>query len=155
VLSIDWFRSPFPKDWYFWENYLMRLIDISIPKWTIWCVSCQALCLGSNERPDKTESNATNEHGWKIFQVFKSHTKVDSGGYSSLADMTVLPPLRRDKMETFILGKTLKYLYLFFDDSDMLPPDRYDFNTEAHPLPVSLQRTENSLSQSKVSSHAS
>jgi len=71
-----------------------------------------------------------------------------------LADVTVLPPLRRDKMETFFLGETLKYLYLLFGDSDMLPLDRYVFNTEAHPLPVSLQRTENSLSQSEVSSHA-
>jgi hypothetical protein len=133
----------------------MRLMDISIPKWTIWFVFFQALYLGSNERPDKIESNATNGWGWKIFQVFKSHIKVDYGGYSSLVEVTVLPPLRRVKMETFILGKTLKYLYLFFDDSDMLPLDRYDFNIEAHPLPVSLQRTENSISQSKVSSHAS
>lgn len=39
-------------------------------------------------------------------------------------------------METFFLGETLKYLYLLFGDSGVLPLDRFVFNTEAHPLPV-------------------
>lgn len=102
-----------------------------------------------------TEDEKYREWGWQIFQAFESHTKVASGGYSSLSDVTVLPPLRRDKMETFFLGETLKYLYLLFGDSDMLPLDRYVFNTEAHPLPVSLPRTEYSHFQSEVSSHVS
>ncbi|RLN28878.1 hypothetical protein C2845_PM05G09400 [Panicum miliaceum] len=83
-----------------------------------------------------TEDPKYREWGWQIFQAFEKYTKVDSGGYSSLDDVTSLPPHRRDKMETFFLGETLKYLYLLFDESNTLPLDKYVFNTEAHPLPV-------------------
>uniref|UniRef100_A0A0C9RRM4 alpha-1,2-Mannosidase n=1 Tax=Wollemia nobilis TaxID=56998 RepID=A0A0C9RRM4_9CONI len=90
-----------------------------------------------------TQDSKYREWGWQIFQAFESHTKVDSGGYSSLNDVTVLPPSRRDKMETFFLGETLKYLYLLFGDSNVLPLDRFVFNTEAHPLPISRKGIEN------------
>jgi mannosyl-oligosaccharide alpha-1,2-mannosidase len=30
----------------------------------------------------------------------------------------------------------LKYLYLLFTDEELIPLDRFVFNTEAHPLPV-------------------
>ena len=30
----------------------------------------------------------------------------------------------------------LKYLYLLFTDEDLIPLDRWVFNTEAHPLPI-------------------
>lgn len=74
--------------------------------------------------------------GWKIFEAFEKHTKVNSGGYTSLDDVTTVPPRRRDKMETFFLGETLKYLYLLFGDSSTMPLNKYVFNTEAHPLPI-------------------
>lgn len=76
------------------------------------------------------------EWGWQIFEAFEKYTKVDSGGYSSLDDVTVLPPRRRDKMETFFMGETLKYLYLLFADSSTIPLNKYVFNSEAHPLPI-------------------
>ncbi|KAG6503000.1 mannosyl-oligosaccharide 1,2-alpha-mannosidase MNS3-like [Zingiber officinale] len=76
------------------------------------------------------------EWGWQIFEAFEKYTKVDSGGYTSLDDVTRIPPSKRDKMETFFLGETLKYLYLLFGDDDVLPLDKYVFNTEAHPLPI-------------------
>ncbi|KAL0363569.1 UNVERIFIED_CONTAM: Mannosyl-oligosaccharide 1,2-alpha-mannosidase MNS3 [Sesamum calycinum] len=63
-----------------------------------------------------TEDPKYREWGWEIFEAFEKYTKVDSGGYTSLDDVTVLPPHRRDKMETFFLGETLKYLYLLFGD---------------------------------------
>ncbi|KAH6793096.1 alpha-mannosidase 3 [Perilla frutescens var. hirtella] len=83
-----------------------------------------------------TEDPKYREWGWNIFEAFEKYTKVDSGGYTSLDDVTVLPPQRRDKMETFFLGETLKYLYLLFGSSDVIPLDEYVFNTEAHPLPI-------------------
>lgn len=39
-------------------------------------------------------------------------------------------------METFFLGETLKYLYLLFADSSVIPLDKFVFNTEAHPFPI-------------------
>lgn len=83
-----------------------------------------------------TEDPKYREWGWEIFEAFEKHTKVKSGGYTSLDDVTVLPPPRRDKMETFFLGETLKYLYLLFGENDIIPLDEFIFNSEAHPLPI-------------------
>ncbi|XP_016460287.2 mannosyl-oligosaccharide 1,2-alpha-mannosidase MNS3 [Nicotiana tabacum] len=83
-----------------------------------------------------TGDSKYREWGWQIFEAFEKYTKVDSGGYTSLDDVTVLPPRRRDKMETFFLGETLKYLYLLFGNSTTIPLDEYVFNTEAHPIPI-------------------
>lgn len=64
--------------------------------------------------------------------------QVPSGGYSSISNVQdPRSPQPRDKMESFFLGETLKYLYLLFsDDPDLLSLDTYVFNTEAHPLPI-------------------
>ncbi|KAK8575958.1 hypothetical protein V6N13_032729 [Hibiscus sabdariffa] len=83
-----------------------------------------------------TQDPKYREWGWQIFESFEKHTKVDSGGYTSLDDVTTLPPPRRDKMESFFLAETLKYLYLLFGDSSVMPLDKFVFNTEAHPFPL-------------------
>jgi Glycosyl hydrolase family 47 len=86
---------------------------------------------------------------------------LPGGGYSNLESVKSIPPPRRDKMESFWIAETLKYLYLIFTE----PPDRclntptsckdwqgtaeenghyqavlplteFVFNTEAHPLPI-------------------
>jgi len=54
--------------------------------------------------------------------------------YSSNVDQN--PAEQEDKMETFLMSETLKYLYLLFSDADVLPLDEYVFNTEGHPLPI-------------------
>lgn len=83
-----------------------------------------------------TGDSKYREWGWQIFEAFEKYTKIDSGGYTSLDDVTVIPPQRRDKMETFFLGETLKYIYLLFGNSTTIPLDEYVFNTEAHPIPI-------------------
>lgn len=83
-----------------------------------------------------TGDSKYREWGWQIFEAFEKYTKIDSGGYTSLDDVTVIPPPRRDKMETFFLGETLKYIYLLFGNSTTIPLDEYVFNTEAHPIPI-------------------
>ncbi|XP_040601192.1 endoplasmic reticulum mannosyl-oligosaccharide 1,2-alpha-mannosidase isoform X3 [Mesocricetus auratus] len=64
--------------------------------------------------------------------------KVPSGGYSSINNVqNSQKPDPRDKMESFFVGETLKYLYLLFsDDLELLSLDTCVFNTEAHPLPI-------------------
>ncbi|XP_004486029.1 mannosyl-oligosaccharide 1,2-alpha-mannosidase MNS3 isoform X1 [Cicer arietinum] len=87
-----------------------------------------------------TEDLKYREWGWQIFEAFEKYTKVDTGGYCSLDDVTSIPPPKRDKMETFFLGETLKYLYLLFGDSSHIPLDKFVFNTEAHPIPINLKK---------------
>ena len=105
------------------------------------------------QRPEAVESmfymyRATKDPkyrkwGWEIFQAFETHMRIDSG-YTSISNVMAnhTEHLRRkDKMETFYLAETLKYLYLLFsDDPYLLPIDEWVFNTEAHPLPVFKQR---------------
>ncbi|XP_061460118.1 endoplasmic reticulum mannosyl-oligosaccharide 1,2-alpha-mannosidase isoform X2 [Rhineura floridana] len=76
--------------------------------------------------------------GWEILQSFNKYTRVPAGGYTSINNVqSTSNPEPRDKMESFFLGETLKYLFLLFsDDVDLINLDKYIFNTEAHPLPI-------------------
>ena len=77
------------------------------------------------------------DYGWKIFQAFEKYTRIEEGGYSSIRNVKDAGnPGFRDKMESFFLGETLKYLFLLFGDNEIIPLDKYVFNTEAHPLPI-------------------
>ncbi|CAO3663942.1 unnamed protein product [Rhizopus stolonifer] len=83
-----------------------------------------------------TGDNIYREWGWKIFESFEKHTKLEEGGYSALKDVTSVPARRDNRMDTFFLAETLKYLYLLFSPDDFIPLTHYVLNTEAHPLPV-------------------
>ncbi|TWW66735.1 Endoplasmic reticulum mannosyl-oligosaccharide 1,2-alpha-mannosidase [Takifugu flavidus] len=85
-----------------------------------------------------TKDTKYRDWGWEILQSFNKYTKVAGGGYTSINNVEdPTNPGPRDKMESFFLGETLKYLYLLFsDDAELLHLDKYVFNTEAHPLPI-------------------
>ncbi|KAF9307465.1 hypothetical protein BGZ74_000024 [Mortierella antarctica] len=84
-----------------------------------------------------TKNEMYREWGWKIFEAIEKYSKVSTGGYSSIHDIRRKDHIEySDKMETFFLAETLKYLYLLFGPEEVLPLDQYVFNTEAHPLPV-------------------
>ena len=88
-------------------------------------------------RLDPERAEVYEEQGWAILQNFEEHARVPDGGYSSISSVLHVPVAWRDKMETFFLGETLKYLFLLFGDSDqVMALDKVVFNTEAHPLPV-------------------
>lgn len=63
---------------------------------------------------------------------------MGDGGYSSINNvLNPEQPEFRDKMESFFLGETLKYLFLLFsEDFSVINLDRWVINTEAHPLPI-------------------
>uniref|UniRef100_A0A8C1NEL3 alpha-1,2-Mannosidase n=1 Tax=Cyprinus carpio TaxID=7962 RepID=A0A8C1NEL3_CYPCA len=85
-----------------------------------------------------TNDSKYRDWGWDILQNFNKYTRVPSGGYTSIGNIRdPLNPAPRDKMESFFLGETLKYLFLLFsDDNELISLDKYVFNTEAHPLPI-------------------
>ncbi|KAJ2348092.1 mannosyl-oligosaccharide alpha-1,2-mannosidase [Coemansia sp. RSA 2618] len=74
-------------------------------------------------------------YGWRVFEAIEKWAKLDDKGYSSLHDITQVPPSRRDSVESFFVAETLKYLFLLFADDDPLPLTKYVFSTEAHPFP--------------------
>lgn len=73
------------------------------------------------------------EWGWHIFEAFERHAFTYSGW---CAPPDVDNPGRKcdDKMESFVLAETMKYLYLLFDPDYPIPLEKYVINTEAHPL---------------------
>ncbi|KAI0393473.1 glycoside hydrolase family 47 protein [Xylariaceae sp. FL0594] len=76
------------------------------------------------------------EWGWEMFKSFMNYTAVEGGGgFSSLSNANIIPPIMRDNMESFWLAETLKYFYLLFSPNGLLPLGKIVFNTEAHPLP--------------------
>jgi len=73
------------------------------------------------------------EWGWQIFEAFEKHAFTYSG-WCSKPDVD--NPARKcdDKMESFVLAETMKYLFLLFDVDYPVPLEKYVLNTEAHPL---------------------
>ena len=88
---------------------------------------------------------------WRIFDSLERHARVRGGGYASLHNVETWPldPAGEgysagranmdDKMESFFLAETLKYLYLALTPPaqggpQQLPLGDWVLNTEAHPL---------------------
>jgi len=77
--------------------------------------------------------------GWQIWKAFERHCRVSTGGYTSMHNVFQDPSslTSKDKMESFFLAETLKYLFLLFsDDHNFMSLKEYVFNTEAHPFPI-------------------
>eukprot|EP00906_Rhabdomonas_costata_P033592 RCo047328 len=70
------------------------------------------------------------EWGWEFFQACQKWARVERG-YAGITDVRD-GSHKNNKMESFWLAETLKYLYLLFGDQRMLPLDDWGLNTEAH-----------------------
>ena len=70
-----------------------------------------------------------------VYQAIDNHCWTPTA-YSGLLDVTRVPPEQNDSMQSFFLAETLKYLYLIFSPTTVLPQSQYVFNTEAHPFPI-------------------
>lgn len=55
-------------------------------------------------------------------------------GYDGLRDANAAHPVHDDVQQSWFLAETLKYLYLLFSPTDVMPLDKFVFNTEAHAL---------------------
>jgi len=80
-----------------------------------------------------TKDPKWRDMGWKVFEAFEKYAATGSG-WTALPDVDNPGRKRDDKMESFVLAETVKYLYLLFDPDYPVPLEKYVFNTEAHPL---------------------
>ena len=76
------------------------------------------------------------EQAWQIFLSIEKHCKVNTGGYASVSHLDSHKTEKKDLQDSYFLSETLKYLYLIFSDSTLLPTDEYIYNTEAHPFKI-------------------
>ncbi|CRL00773.1 CLUMA_CG014027, isoform A [Clunio marinus] len=109
-------------------------------------------------RPEFIESTyflykATGDHyylqvGKKILKTLQKHAKV-ACGYAAVTDIRT--GKHEDRMDSYLLSETIKYLYLLFtEESDLLINiDDFIFTTEAHLLPLSLGQLSNITTASK------
>eukprot|EP00668_Euglena_longa_P044757 GGOE01060213.1.p1 GENE.GGOE01060213.1~~GGOE01060213.1.p1 ORF type:complete len:539 (+),score=172.48 GGOE01060213.1:125-1741(+) len=73
------------------------------------------------------------EWGWALFEACDRWLKVD-GGYAGMKNVNVPREGLNDKMESFWLAETLKYLFLLFSEDSAISLEDFVFNTEGHPL---------------------
>jgi mannosidase alpha-like ER degradation enhancer 2 len=69
--------------------------------------------------------------GKMFFDSLRAYCRTDAG-YAELT--SVVTKAKADRMESFFLAETLKYLYLLFAPSETLDFENVIFNTEAHPI---------------------
>ncbi|KAJ1525090.1 hypothetical protein ONE63_009932 [Megalurothrips usitatus] len=82
------------------------------------------------------------EVGRKVLKSLQKYARVPCG-YAAVKD--VRTNVHEDRMDSFVLAETFKYLFLLFSDpSDLLLDlDQFVFTTEAHLLPLTLARSTN------------
>jgi len=77
------------------------------------------------------------EMGKTFLNSIVKYCRTDAG-FAELK--SVITKEKEDSMESFFLAETLKYLYLMFAPEKTLDFNKIIFNTEAHPLKISLSR---------------
>jgi len=82
-----------------------------------------------------TKDPIYREWGWEIFSSIEEYCKTDIA-YGAIPDVQSTSRGPEDRMESFFLAETLKYLYLLQDPDHPIDLMQYVFNTEAHPLKV-------------------
>jgi len=71
--------------------------------------------------------------GWEVFQAINKYCKTEFG-FSGIRDVTNTRTSYDNVQQSFFLAETLKYLYLLFSEDDLIPLNKYVFNTEDGPL---------------------
>ena len=90
----------------------------------------------------KTGDEMYRDQAWVIFQTMRKQYRTSSGGWQGVKDTTQTPIEGDDKMQSFFLAETLKYLYLIYCDESVLHLDEWVFNTEAHPMKITKKKHE-------------
>jgi len=76
------------------------------------------------------------EWGWEMFQSLEKFSRTEFA-YGHVHDVTDKNTYAEDKMESFFLAETMKYLYLLQDpDTEIDILNKHVFNTEAHPTRI-------------------
>ncbi|KAG6828994.1 hypothetical protein H0H92_006066 [Tricholoma furcatifolium] len=61
------------------------------------------------------------QYGWDIFQAIEKYCRVETGGYATKLNVDDVNSKLDDKMDSYFLSETLKYLYLLYSDSNLIP----------------------------------
>jgi mannosyl-oligosaccharide alpha-1,2-mannosidase len=86
-----------------------------------------------------TEDPMYQEWGWNIARAINASCRTPSG-FSGVESVTMQAPdgsfPLSNRMESYFIAETLKYLFLLFSDEKVVPLDKWVLTTEGHLLPV-------------------
>jgi len=82
----------------------------------------------------QTHNEMYRRWGLKIFLAILNNAKGPNG-FNSLQDCQNNKSID-DNQPSWLFAETFKYLFLLFSPDEVLPLDKYVFNTEAHPIPI-------------------
>lgn len=84
-----------------------------------------------------TQNEEYRRWAWNIFENIEKHCRTEVA-FSGIKDVRDIPTEKDNKMESFVMAETFKYLFLLFDDYAMsaLKLNQFVFNTEAHPIQI-------------------
>eukprot|EP01035_Chromulina_nebulosa_P020176 gene20176-26192_t len=83
-----------------------------------------------------TKDPIYREWSWEIYQAINKHCKTDSNTFGALRNVQNPKQGLDDRMESFFIAETLKYLYLAQDPDHPIDLLNFVFNTEAHPTRI-------------------
>jgi mannosyl-oligosaccharide alpha-1,2-mannosidase len=82
-----------------------------------------------------TKDQKYRDWAWDAAQAIEASCRTDAG-FSGIKDVYDPNSPKDDVQQSFFFAETLKYLFLIFSDDDVLPLDKFVFNTEAHPFRI-------------------
>ncbi len=80
---------------------------------------------------ERTKNRKYYDYALRFFDNLQKFCRTDIA-YCHIKDVRTME--KDDRMETFFIAETMKYLYLIFKEPSPLNTDDYVFNTEAHPF---------------------
>src|SRR4051812_28701756 len=80
-----------------------------------------------------TKDDSYLQLGKEMIYKLQTHSRVPCG-FASISN--VVTKSKEDRMDSFFLSETLKYLYLLFDPENPFNKGEYIYSTEGHPFPV-------------------
>eukprot|EP01126_Amoeba_proteus_P048578 TRINITY_DN5626_c0_g2_i2.p1 TRINITY_DN5626_c0_g2~~TRINITY_DN5626_c0_g2_i2.p1 ORF type:complete len:490 (-),score=90.51 TRINITY_DN5626_c0_g2_i2:70-1539(-) len=83
----------------------------------------------------QTGDKMYQDWGWSIFRALEMYCKTEAG-FSGILNVGSVRTTQDNKLQSFFLAETLKYLFLLFSPTTFIPLDEYVFNTEAHPTRI-------------------
>lgn len=90
-----------------------------------------------------TKNEQYREYAWEYALAIHRHCRVltedgkDDGGFTDIEDVNVVPThYLIDYQSPQFISATLKYLYLIFEEDDVLSLDKWIFTDAGQPLPI-------------------
>lgn len=92
-----------------------------------------------------TKNEQYRKYAWEYALAIQKHCSVmnengkddEGGGYSDIEDVNVVPThYLIDYQSPQFISATLKYLYLIFEEDDVLPLDKWIFTDAGQALPI-------------------